>query len=463
MATVARRKATKRRDQAGEETQRETQPGEPGGAMTGLELVGEPESHSKLEWEEAKEAGPGTTWIWDRSKQAWVEAVGKSTVEELSGANGGEGREPIEPQQPVVTPAPVTRRGGWRMPAWKRLATRASGVRVIDSRALKSKAPEPSRYDAAVRALTEKGATGIISEVRQEAEGLTGRIIGADEEQARSALSKANEIEEKGKEEALIAKQEAERGPRYGTAGAEELGRVFLKAAEGKAEAVAQNIIARAEERARAQAERIVTEAEGKAEAVTQNIVAKAEERARARAERIVAEAEETCQQRVSQAEQQAQLILKTAQDKTEGIRTAAETTAKAVPAQLSPRREEGDQEEMPVLYEGTAELVLRPPVDLRRMQKVLNRLAKSHQIKVLDLGGSAGKGIGIKLFSRNLARLPNILEALPEIEKVSDLPRKVSKICHGQQMCPGLWKGSEPPARRLLVTMENGPAYLEI
>jgi len=478
METITGRNSRKPANQAVEEGQRASQPGELGGTLIGTELVREPESSSKFGWEDAKEAEPRTTWVWDREKEAWVETMEKPTVEELSRANGSATTGPIVLRQPSATPASVTRKIRWPKSAWNLLATRSSSMRVIDALALKSKAPEPFGAEAAVCERTENEATGIICKARQEAEELPIVIIGTIEEQAQNALSKANdkaqEIKEKAEREALIAKQEAQKSSLDRISGVEQQGRGIIKTVEEKAEAKAEDIIARAEENARAQAEKIITQAEAKAE----DIIARAEENARAQAERIIAQVEEkakeqaetvaaeakaACQEAVSAAEHQAQHILKTAKEKARESKAPAETTAEAVPEQLERCREEDDQKERPVSYEGTAELVIGPPVDLGKTEKVLNRLTKSDQIRVLDLEGSMGKGIKVKLFSRNIARLPNVLVALPEVEKVSDLPRKVGKICPGQWICPGLRKGNEPPARRLLVTMEKPTTYTEI
>ena len=70
--------------------------------------------------------------------------------------------------------------------------------------------------------------------------------------------------------------------------------------------------------------------------------------------------------------------------------------------------------------------------------------------------------GRAFHTFTRNLDHLPDVLEALPEVEKVTDLPKKVNRICPGQKICPGLGKNSGPPSRRLLVTMRKRSAYLE-
>jgi hypothetical protein len=55
-------------------------------------FVGEPESGSKSVLEDANEVKPRTTYVWDRSKKAWVKEIEKPTVEKFSTANGSETR-----------------------------------------------------------------------------------------------------------------------------------------------------------------------------------------------------------------------------------------------------------------------------------------------------------------------------------------------------------------------------------
>jgi vacuolar-type H+-ATPase subunit H len=81
----------------------------------------------------------------------------------------------------------------------------------------------------------------------------------------------------------------------------------------------AEGIKLEAEKEANARAVAIVARAEGKAKAVAQKVVAKAKENAEAEARRIIAEAgqrvEESVQERLSLAEQQAQEIMKAAEE----------------------------------------------------------------------------------------------------------------------------------------------------
>jgi len=512
MPVITWRKSSKRANHVVVEDQLALQPSELGATTTGVEPVQEAESSGKFGWEDAKQTKPRTTWVWDRSKQAWVEICEKPTMEELPSANGPADMGIIAPPQPSATPASVTRKIGWLKSARELFPTKASMVHVSDEVVLKSKTQELSGPEAAVRRPADKEATGIIIDTRQEAEESARTIIRRNGEQAQNTLSrpsdKAKEIKEKVERQAPAARQEARKSSPDRFAGAEQLAQGIIKAAEAKArahvekiigqveekaearaeviiaradekakaqaekiirqveekaEARAEVIIARAEERTRAQIEKIIAQAEEKAEARADNIIARVEDKARALAGKIIAQAENICQQRGSAAEQRAQRIFKTTDEKATEIKASAETTVKAMPGQPAPSREGNDRKEKPATSEGTAELVIGPTVDVGKMQKMLTRLTKFPEIRVLDLGGSAGKGVTIKLFSGNLARLPNRLEALPEVAKVSELPRKLSKICYSQRICPGPRSGNGPPVRRLLVTLEKQTTYLEI
>lgn len=266
-------------------------------------------------------------------------------------------------------------------------------------------------------------------------------------------------------------------------------GRIVAQAQE-RARAAAQDIIARAEENTSVQVEHIVAQARERAQAEAQDIIDRAEDKARAQAEHIVAQAQERAQaaaanivaraedlgkHKLSQAEQEAQLMLKSADEQARQFHDQAEITARVAPIApwvpvppvepipLTREPASPPQKEKEIPYEGTAELVIAPPVDLRKMQKMLQRMITANHIKILDLDGSAGKGISIKLFSRNLARLPGILEALPEVDQVSDLQLKFSKFCPSLRLCPGRQREGGQPLRRILVKMRRRNDNLEI
>jgi hypothetical protein len=67
---------------------------------------------------------------------------------------------------------------------------------------------------------------------------------------------------------------------------------------------------------------------------------------------------------------------------------------------------------------------------------------------------------VTVKLYSYHLGRLPNVLQALPEVSTVAQLPVKSSRICPTERICRSL--GSGPPVTRLLVTL-GGDDLLDI
>ncbi len=301
------------------------------------------------------------------------------------------------------------------------------------------------------RELTEK----IIAQTEEKAGARAEIIVSTTEDKARELTEKIiTQTEEKAEAQAQIIISKAEDKAR-------ELAEKIIAHAEEKTEVRAEIIISKAEDKARELAHKIIAQAEEKAETQAENILATLEENARIQLGRIASQAEKIYHQSISAAENQAQHPLKAEEERATVVKSPFEKFAK--PMQVQPlRSEESDRKERSVPYEGTAVLVISPPVDVGKMQKALNRLAKLQDIKILDLDGSAGRGVTIKLFSRNLARLPSILVSLPEVEKVSDLPSKVNKICYSQRLCPGQRSGNEQPVKRLLVTLEKQTTYIE-
>jgi len=266
-------------------------------------------------------------------------------------------------------------------------------------------------------------------------------------------------------------------------------GRIVVQAQE-RARASAQDIIARAEENASRQVEHILAQARARAQAEAQEIIIRAEENARAQAEAIIAQAQERAQaeaaniiaraedlgrHKLSQAEQEAQLILNSVDEKAWHYQDQAKSSARATPIApwvpvppaetMPPTHQSADPvpKEREIPCEGTAELVIVPPVDLRKMQKMLERMITAKQVKIVDLDGSAGKGISIKLYSRNVSRLPSILEALPEVDEVSDLQLKFSKFCPCQRLCPNRQREGGQPLRRIMVKLRRRKENLDI
>jgi cell division septum initiation protein DivIVA len=223
-------------------------------------------------------------------------------------------------------------------------------------------------------------------------------------------------------------------------------------------------------ETARAEAERIIAEAKQIAEQSTQEKLSIAQQQA----QEILRAAEEQANRIISEAKQkaeavawQARQILNAAKEKAEKeaplikqeaqqlrlkTKPLSESQLKAIPqADLKKSHsdsggmevnqaippsgpEGGNKEETPGLYDGTVELVLPPPIALTRLLQFGRQLRHTRQIKVMGLKGSLTQGIRIRLFLRNRIPLLKVLEAIPEVEKVSDELKKANGAHNASQ-----------------------------
>jgi cell division septum initiation protein DivIVA len=216
-------------------------------------------------------------------------------------------------------------------------------------------------------------------------------------------------------------------------------------------------------ETARAEAEKIITEAKQIAEKTSQEKLLIAQQQA----QEIIKAAEEQASRISSEAKQkaravewQARQILNAAKEKAEKetllIRQEAQqlqlktkplsevqpkVTAQAdieksrldsgdtkVKQAIPPSGQEGKgKEENSELYDGTIELVIPPPVAPTRLLKLARQLRRTRQISILNLDVSLAKGARIRLFLRTRIPLLKILEAIPEVEKVTGELKKAS------------------------------------
>jgi vacuolar-type H+-ATPase subunit H len=185
-------------------------------------------------------------------------------------------------------------------------------------------------------------------------------------------------------------------------------------------------------------------------------------ETTRAEAGRIITEAkqiaEQSAQEKVSIAQQQAQEIIKAAEEQARNIiaeaRLKAETASKPLsedklketsgrdpkkshsnPGDVEVKQtvplsgQEGANEEGGLeLYDGTVELVIPPPIAPDRLLKLGRQLRHTRQIRVLNLKGSLVQGIRIRLLLRTPVPLIEILEAIPEVDKVSGDLKKANE-----------------------------------
>jgi cell division septum initiation protein DivIVA len=217
-------------------------------------------------------------------------------------------------------------------------------------------------------------------------------------------------------------------------------------------------------ETARAEAERIITEAKQIAEQSAQEKVSIAQQQA----QEIIRAAEEQADRVISEAKQKAEAvkwqargIINAAKEKAEkeallikqeaeqlrvkseplsegGLKETSETGPKkshsdsgsievrqAVP--LS-GQEGKDKDKSSALYDGNVELVIPPPIAPDRLLKLGRQLRHTPQIRVLSLKGSLVQGIRIRLLLRTPVPLIEILEAIPEVDKVSGALKKANE-----------------------------------
>jgi len=478
-------------------------------AIAGLELISEQLLRIRRRRERVKLPEPKSTWVWDRTRQAWVEIIEKPVAEILPGGNGS--KEPVSfpHEEPSVPPAALPWRAPRRAPAFSLRTVKSSLSRILDVLIMRTRPTQPHTPAIVPAEPVARRDTGATVKGNREAEDLAAMIVARAAGEARTTSAEGMERARALREE---AEREADRWSLGKIAEAEQLSRSIVKATEEQAEAKAETIVSRAEkqtksqadkivtqalvtaeaavasviadasEKSRAWAERIVNQAIEKAEAEARAIVAKAEERARAQADRIAATTEDACRKRLAQAEAQARRLVEVAEgqarEASAPLSVPPQLPERAIPQQVPDRAPEPappavydqaqsepvqpPQRKHQTIAEGAAELVIKHPVNIGRMQKMLSRLARYPEIKIVDLAGSPGKGVRIKLYSFRLGRLMSVLEALPEVEEVTELPVKASKICPpGRRACPGL--GNTPPDVRLLVTLGRRDAILDI
>jgi len=340
------------------------------------------------------------------------------------------------------------------------IITRAEGEAKAKAKRITTKAEEKARAKAGrITTKAEEKARGeaerIIAEAQQRAEVSAQEKVSLAEQQAqniiRAAEEKAEAIKTPAKEEAnriiTEAKQKAET--------AERQAREIMRAAEGEVESAkglaeekAQNILKEAMERAEVEAQRI----RQKAEQLLLRSKRIGEEEIRQRFERV-------CEELLSDSEDTEEMTAISTEEESKApgpsgpeaaVCAQADTVAEEMQEQLSVGQEERDKKESLALYHGTVELAIPPPVALDRILKLHKHLAKTSQIKVLNLKGSADKGIRIKLLLQTHIPLLSFLEALPEVENVS------AGLKEADKMYPPQHRGDEPPVRRIVVTTKR-------
>jgi len=247
-------------------------------------------------------------------------------------------------------------------------------------------------------------------------------------QQTESARAKADKI-------IVEARKTAESNASEKISSAEQQARAMLRAAQEKA----QSIIRTAED----EASRIINEAKQKAESAkwqAKEIIATAEAKAREIKGQAEGEASKIALEAKTKAEKEALLIKQEAEqvlEKNKAIDnkgelketlTAILTHLKGNDGQKSAQasaQEEADKKEQLVLYSGTVELEVPPPISMNPLRDLARYLKNTRQIEVLGLNSTSNHGLKIKLFLHKPLPLIHIIKSMPEVEKVSADSRK--------------------------------------
>lgn len=100
-------------------------------------------------------------------------------------------------------------------------------------------------------------------------------------------------------------------------------------------------------------------------------------------------------------------------------------------------------------LYDGTVELAVLPPVSLQQIVRLHEQLRALTEFKVLNLGGSADKGITIRLLVKSPIPLIKILRGFSEVVKASD------ESGESEIMVPSR-RGETPPVKRIVIGLRK-------
>jgi vacuolar-type H+-ATPase subunit H len=340
---------------------------------------------------------------------------------------------------------------------------------------------------------SEQLAQDMLAQAEEKAKELTDQILAEAQERARTL---GDEILARSEETARIqaekivpeAEQKAESTAQEKFAAAEQQSKSIIESAEAEAESIITSAAAEANttlanamdmmEAAERQAGEMMTKAEEQAESI-KNL---AEEEAAKLIAEIKHKAEFSAQARIDKAEEEGQRIIreskKIAELEGERVKRGADDIrnmgdriqdddlkekferlcdlllANGVengerPAVLVHREEVVDEED-PSLFQGAVELDFPPPLDSGRVLKIHKQLSKTPKLKVVDVEGSSRGGIRIRVHLG--ARLPllEMLESLPEVERVSNGVKPMGK----SQRHPG--KGQNSTIRRIVVSTKT-------
>lgn len=372
-----------------------------------------------------------TTWRWNRKKKAWVEiAVKPAQAESIddtaeADVNDGDG---YHSSSSLAAPAYRVKQ---LKSAWRRSPIRGTASRVIDALSAKDRIDKSSKLlvkDAEVQ------AERIIAVAEDRARALADRIVTQAEQSAEERVeSIITRAEETALEKAIN----------------------IIVSAEERAEALAEHIISRAEELAQAKAEYIIALTGDKEQQQSTSVIPAADGQSNAQTWQTIADTKEMQRQiRAATRQQTEQMLKRMADDELKDITADVAKEVKARPGQTEPLLPEAEHDEQDMPCTGTVELVVEPPVNYGIVKTVLKRMKMLQGIKVLDFGGSAEKGVRIKLRSVNITHLPFRIMDIPEIEKATILPIKTGRTYSWQRLLSGANKKNGHPDSRILIKL---------
>lgn len=372
-----------------------------------------------------------TTWKWNRKKKTWVEiAVKPDEPGSPDATDGADGSNVERYDVSSFFAAPVHRIKHLKS-AWKRAPLRGTASRVMD--ALSS----GERIDVSSSLLiqdAEVQAERIIAIAEDRARALADRIVVQAEQRAEERV------------EGIITRAEET---------ALEKAINIIISAEERAEALAEHIISRAEELAQAKVEKLIALNGGEEQQQTTSVIPARDGHPDTGAGQTIDDTKEIQQQIRAATRQQAEKVLtRMADNELKEITADVYEELKASPGQIAPASLEVEQDEQGMTHTGTAELVVEPPVNYSAVKTVLKRMKMLRGIKVLDCGGSADKGVRIKLRSTNIVRLPFYIMDIPEIEKATILPMETGRMFPWERLLSGANKKNGQPDSRILIKL---------
>ena len=297
----------------------------------------------------------------------------------------------------------------------------------------------------------QEEADGVRAEAEKKANARVTELTARAEEEARlKAEATVNEAREKARAEAEGIRTEAEKkveeAARQKLAWAEERAVEVAKAAEEKAEAtrkLAEEEAARITADAREEAEREASQTRDEARRlllesrqIAESEIGELKGRFLKACEGVFSEAAYSRERQSDNGEMQVQTVLEPVQ---------ADPVSLESPAEL-PEAPRGDGKAS-TAFHGDVELVVMPPVSLERLLDLYRHLRSTPEIKVLYMKGAPNNAVNIRVYIPDPLPLINVLEALPEVESVSDRRKAIDRLL------PARRKGSDQSVRTVVVT----------